>query len=58
MTTKDRSKFYLSLREHFFLLAKDLEITPVEAVGALTFLSAEVTTGALIAAEGEEENDD
>ena len=55
MTTEDRSKFYLRLREHFFLLAKDLEITPVEAVGALTFLTAEVTTGSLV---GEEEDDD
>lgn len=58
MTTENRSKFYLKLREHFFLLAKDLEITPVEAVGALTFLSAEVTTEALLGAEDEDENDD
>ena len=55
MTTENRSKFYLRLREYFFLLAEDLEITPVEAVGTLTFLTAEVTTGSLI---GEDENDD
>jgi len=56
MTTENRSKFYLELREHFFLLAQELEITPVEAVGALTFLTAEVTTGALFG--DEDENDD
>jgi hypothetical protein len=55
MTTEDRSKFYARLRECFFLLAEELKITPVEAVGALTFLSAEVTTGSLV---GEEEDDD
>lgn len=42
------NKYYDGVRKHVCLLAKDLEISQLEALGVLTLLQAEISSDMLI----------